>query len=98
MSIASAMIAALNNDVQSRIQYLLIKSAIAVMAEVNTIPGHTARVIYSNKILSGQADINEASVAVFTNATVAAAGFSAADADLEFAVTSMFNALAGVST
>lgn len=98
MPSADAMTVARNGGFQERVKYFLQKAALAVMAEVNTTAAHAARVVYAKVVLTGDASVPEAAVAVVTNATVAAAGFNVTDNDLEFTVNSVFNALAGVST
>jgi len=92
------MTAANNNDIQDRVNYYMIKAAIAVMSEVNTTIGHALRVSYANKVLAGTANVQEYTVAVYTNVTVANQGMSPVDNDLDTTVSSMFNAFAGVST
>lgn len=93
-----AMDVAANATFQSRVKFFLQKAALDVMAEVNTTPNHTARVVFANKVLAGQTSIFEATVAVLTNTTVEGELFTAPDNDVQFAVNSVYNALAGVAT
>jgi hypothetical protein len=83
-----------------RVEYCLYVAAVNIMAEVNTTPSHAARVTYATKVLSGQASIRSAELAVLTNPTIASAvdSSSVPDGDIQFAVNSLFNALAGVAT
>jgi hypothetical protein len=83
-----------------RVEYCLYVAAVNIMAEVNTTPSHAARVTYATKVLSGQASIRPVVEAVLTNSTIASAvdAASVPDGDIQFAVNSLFNALAGVAT
>jgi hypothetical protein len=87
-------------DLAGRVEYALMVAAVNIMAEVNTTPSHATRVIYATKVLTGTASIRSAVLAVLTNATIAADATSASilDSDIQFAVNSVFNALAGVAT
>lgn len=92
-------------DFQPRCRYWLISAAIAVMAEVNTTPGHTLRIAFAQKVLANQYDLPAFAIACATNPTIAtelatdAAGFGEAvpDGDLQFTVNSLFSAFAGVA-
>lgn len=97
MAAADSMTVAINGAFQDRVRYFLVKAAVAVMAEAGNTAGHALRVTYANAVLAGSAPITPVSVAVTTNATVAAAGFAATDGDLEFVVNSLFSALSGVA-
>ena len=90
---------------QDRITFLAVKAAIAVMAELNTVTNHAERVVYAKKILDGSANMDLYTLAVATNSTIQneatqtpADGFNVPDADIEFAVNSLFDAMAGVAT
>lgn len=92
---------------QSRVAYPLHKAAIAVMAEDPATAGHVTRVAYAKNIIGGGGVLKQVATAVLTNPTIAAAankaltqdaGFGIIDSDIEFAVNSLFNALAGVAT
>lgn len=89
------------NDIyKRRVEYALFSAAVNVMSEVNTTPSHAARVTYGAKVLAGQADVRAAVIASLTNSTLAAANTadSIPDSDIQFAVNSLFNALAGIGT
>lgn len=94
---ADSMWVAKDQVFQSRVKYFLVKAAVSVMAEANTVDGHAQRVAYAGKVLDGTANVEQVAVAVMTNSTVAANGYAAPDGDLEFVVNSMFSALSGVS-
>lgn len=88
-----------------RVQYAMKKAAVAVMSEVATTPNHTERVVYAKTILDGTASVPEFANAVVTNSTLTTNGdlgntptHNISDADLEFTVNSMFDAMAGVAT
>lgn len=87
---------------QQRVNYALTVAAVNVMAEAANTVSHTQRVAFAKQILSGGFP-NAAYYGVLTNGTIAAEENSASaaqnipDADIQFAVNSIFNALAGVS-
>lgn len=97
MSASTNMTAARNPDFIDRVKLYLQKAAVAVMAEAGDAAGHALRVAYAGKVLAGTASAREAAIAVMTNGTVAANELAAPDGDIEFAVDSMFDALAGVA-
>lgn len=92
---------------QSRVSYALVVAAVNVMAESAGTVNHAERVIYAKKIINGDYDLIDPSMAVLTNSTIAAesdstivsnGSFNIPDGDIQFAINSLFNALAGVST
>lgn len=90
---------------QDRVKYALESAAVNIMAEVNTTANHATRVTYANKVLAGQINILECAIAVMTNASIAAEAniltspdFAIPDADIQFAVNSLFNAFAGIAS
>ena len=82
-----------------RIEYFVIKAAVAVMAEDVGTANHANRFAYAKKILLGTENFSRWVVAVLTNSTIAAAAdpVSASLSDVEFTVNSMFNAFANSS-
>ncbi len=97
MSAERGMAAARNGGFQDRVRFFAVKAAVAVMSEAAVTASHAERVAYAKKILAGELDLLDLSIAVVTNAAVLAAGFDAPDGDLEFTVNSLFNAFAGVA-
>ena len=89
-----------NSDFGRRVRIALTIAAVNVMSEVNTTTNHAARVTFATKVLQGQADFESAILAVFSNGTLASASAAAniIDSDLQFAMNSLFNALAGIGT
>lgn len=98
MASIDAMELAKDEGFQRRVKHFMQKAAIAVMAELLNTTGHNDRVIYAKKVLDGSASTTEYAIAVVTNSTVAAAGESVSDNDLEFTVNSMFTAFSGFET
>lgn len=86
-----------------RVNYALTVAAVGVMIEAANTASHAQRVVFAKQILAGGFP-GSAYYSVLTNATIAAesnsasAGQAIPDADIQFAVNSIFNALAGVST
>jgi hypothetical protein len=79
-----------------RVRQLVIKAAIAVIAEDVGTVNHANRIAYAKKILAGSVTFAVWATAVLTNATIAASAdpSSTSDNDLEFTINSMFNAFA----
>ena len=101
------MVISRDPNFQDRVRYALFNAALAVVAEVNTTANHAARVTFAQKIFAETNDIFAACDCVLNNATIAAEGditaapggaFAIPDSDIQFAVNSDFNALAGVAT
>ena len=90
---------------QGRCRYALMVAAVNVLAEVNTTTNHNKRANYGLAVLAGSANMLLVAILVLTNATIAAEAnaatapdFAIPDADIQFAVNSLFNDLAGVTT
>lgn len=86
---------------QSRVQYAMNAAAVAVYAE--TPPAnHAARAAYATKVANGSFNLSAASYAVLTNSTIGAEAVltttpdnAIPDSDIQFAVNSIWNLLAG---
>lgn len=84
-----------------RVSYALTVAAISAYNEAGTTPGHTLRAAFATKVLASQFDLHGAVLGVLTNSTIAAEANSATvgngvpDSDIQFAINSIFNALAG---
>lgn len=86
----------------NRVRIAMQTAAAAVYSEVNTTPGHAARVAYATKVANGTYNLGEACFLVLTNSTIAAEAVvtttpdnAIPDADIQFAVNSFWNLLAG---
>lgn len=86
----------------SRVGYAMAVAAVNVYAESTGTAGHAARVAFATKVLNGQFNLTSASIGVLTNSTIAAGanvattpGFAILDSDIQFAVNSLWTALAG---
>lgn len=93
---------ATQNEFRSRVSYAMSSAAISVYAEAGTVAGHAQRALYATKVVNGTYDLSSACLAVLTNASIAAEallttnpGNAIPDADIQFAVNSIWNALAG---
>lgn len=90
-----------NEDFRRRVTYALTVAAIAAYSESTGVTGHAARAAFATKVLSSQFDLNGAVFGVLTNSTIAGESNSATtgngvpDSDIQFAVNSIYNALAG---
>jgi hypothetical protein len=91
-----------NGDFQNRVAYSLLVAAVNVYSELSSTPGHIARSKFATTVVNGQFNIQPIALAVLTNSTIAAEanilttpGFAIPDADIQFAVNSLWNALAG---
>jgi hypothetical protein len=94
-----------NVGFQGRCQYALTVAAVNVVAEANNTANHQQRVNYAKTVINGTASILPVALAVLTNASIAAEAvasttpdYAIPDSDIQFAVNSLFNALAGVTT
>jgi len=94
-----------NPTFRDRVEYYLKKASVAIMAEDAATANHAERVTYASKILDGDASIAEAAKAIVTNATLTTSGdlsespnHGISDSDLEYTVSTMIDALAGVAT
>lgn len=92
-------------EFQQRVRYAMSVAATNVYAEGSGVTGHAARAAFAVRVLSGNFDIQSACYGVLTNSTIATeatipasgppAGNSIPDADIQFAVNSIWNVLAG---
>lgn len=91
---------------QGRVNVALMKSAVAVMTEANTVTGHALRVTYAKTVLAGVAAMLPVALAVMVNATIQAeanivlptdGAYGVPDSDIEFQTNSIFSALSGVA-
>lgn len=91
---------------RGRCFYALEVAAINIMSEDSGTASHAQRVAYAITVLNGSASIFQVSVAILTNSAIAGEAdvttlpgcTSVPDGDIQFAVNSLFNALAGVVT
>lgn len=103
-----AQIAA-SQEFQQRVSYAMNVAAANVYAEAGTVTGHAARAGFAIKVANGSYNLPAAAIAVLTNATIAAEATvsnpqqgvattlnTIPDADIQFAVNSLWNLLAGV--
>lgn len=82
---------------QEKVNYYMVKAAIAVMAEEATVEHHEKRVDLASRILRGSFSVETYALGVTTNETIkgkidSGQGY---DDDLEFTVNSLFTAYAG---
>lgn len=94
-----------NSGFQGRCLYALTVASVNVVAEANNTANHQQRVNYAKTVLSGGANIVSVCLAVLTNSTISAEAavattpdYAIPDSDIQFAINSLFNALAGVTT
>jgi hypothetical protein len=85
-----------------RVHYALMIAAVNVAAE-GAVANHTPRLAYAQTVFAGTANIKAVALAVLTNASIAAEvnmaqplDFAIPDSDIQFAVNSLYSALAGV--
>ncbi len=90
-----------NNGFQNRIKYALTSAAVSVYNESSSTTGHTLRVAYAERVVQGNYNLEPATLAVLTNTSIAteasissAPDFAIPDSDIQFAVNSLWNALA----
>ena len=82
---------------RDKVQFYLVKAAVAVMTEAADYEHHEKRVEFSKQVLRNGVPLDTYALGVMTNSTIKAkidAGESY-DADLEFVVNSLFTAFAG---
>lgn len=80
-----------------RVNYYLIKTAMAVFVEDAGTANHANRLAFARATLKDQLNINKYALAVLTNATIAAKAdpLQSTDAEIEYAVaTEMYNTFA----
>jgi hypothetical protein len=89
---------------QHRVNLAAVNAALAVMAELATVPSHALRITFAKSILSGSTNMLFLSYGILENSTISAEAtitvnpdFSIPDADIQFAMNSIFNAYAGVA-
>ena len=82
-----------------KVQFEMVKAAIAVMAEAAVTTGHALRIVYAGKILDGSASVEQMAIGVVTNTTIKGHIEAGTDytPDLAFVINTLFNAYAGVS-
>lgn len=84
----------------ARVRYALTLAAVNVAAESAATPNHAARLVLATAVLGGSYPAGAVS-AVLANPTIAAEsdssqrGENVADGDLQFAINSLFDSLAG---
>lgn len=88
-----------NDEFKNKVKFEMQIAAIAVMAEAAETASHAERVIYAKSILDGSASVKEMAIGVLTNPTIKAQVIADEDYtdNLAYAVSTMFNAFAGVS-
>jgi len=94
MTISQAMSIAQNNTFRDRIQFLMIKAAVA---NLNGETPSSATVLLGQRILKGQENVSLWAIAAITNATIMAGahqddGSTIIDSDLEFVINSLWTA------
>lgn len=88
-------------DFRRRVGYALSVAALAAYNENAGVTNHALRAAYATKVLNSQFDLHGAVLGVLTNGTIAAecneasTGNGVPDGDIQFAVNSIYNALAG---
>ena len=88
---------------QNRCNYYLQAAAVNVMAEAQNTVNHSIRFQFAKGIMTGGGPaLTQLAIDVLTNTTIAAEAnnltvpdFAIPDGDIQFAVNSLFNALAG---
>lgn len=102
-SVLELMAISKDSDFLSRVKYCLQNSALNVMAEENTVPGHALRVDYAKTVLSGGENISQVAICVLTDPTIVKgasakdSGLSIADDEIHLAIDTIFSYLSGVS-
>jgi hypothetical protein len=97
-------LAAIANSTEflQRVGYSMSVGATTAYNEVGTTQNHSARAAFAIKVAQGNYNVQAAAFAVLTNATIAVeavngvSGNSIPDGDIQFAVNSLWNMLAGV--
>jgi hypothetical protein len=89
---------------QRRVNYFVVKAAVAVMNEDPLTANHTERVAFANSVFVSDYNLEQytnsilANPTIMSGLTVSDAGNGVTDSDLEFVVNSVYDAFAGVST
>lgn len=88
---------------EARIDYAMMVAAAQIAAEDPGTASHDIRKAFAAKVIAGNYSIARAALAVLTNSTIAAdtstspsPGSTIPDSDIQFAVNSLWNTLAGV--
>jgi hypothetical protein len=98
-SLADAAALAEHSGFRSRVRVAALRAAVAVASEASSGDAGTDGIratLATNVLNDPEGYTPRFAWAVVTNPTVADAGLSASDGDLEFVVASVWNALAGV--
>lgn len=91
-----------SSSFQQRVAFALATGAAAVYAESAATTGHGTRANFANKVAAGNYNLAAISLAVLTNSTIlgettaGASDTTILDADIQTAVNSLWNLLAGV--
>ena len=90
-----------NTTFQNRVKYALTQAAMNVYNEASSSTGHDKRVSYAAGVIQGNYNLAPAALAVLTNSTIASEAnlshspdFGIPDSDMQFAINSMWDALA----
>jgi len=85
-----------------RVEYACYVAAQNIYSEVPTTQGHAARVVLAKQVFTGSFPLSSFAWSVLTNATISAEAnpattpdFAIPDGDIQFAVNSVWNAIAG---
>ncbi len=91
-----------NPGFQNRIKYAMAVAAVNVYAEAATTGNHTYRSRFATAVLNGNYNIQSVCYGVLSNSTIAAEAviattpdYAISDSDIQFAVNSIWSALAG---
>ena len=100
MTIIQAHFAAYSEpDFRSRVEYLVVKAAVAVTTESPLTENHAERLVLAHLILDGSLGyVTRFALGALTNPTLLAANNHAAitDNDLEFTINSIYNSFANI--
>lgn len=93
-----------DGNFQNRVRYAMTVAAVNVYSELANTMGHPARVAFALKVIAGAFSIANACLTILTNSTIAAeaniattagGGYAIPDADIQFAVNSLWNHFSG---
>lgn len=88
---------AADTSFQAKIDYAMMVAATQIAAEDPATASHDIRKAFGTKVIAGNYSVARVALAVLTNSTIAAeAGSTIPDGDIQFAVNSLWNTLAGV--
>lgn len=92
-------VAKFNQEFKDRVEYFMSKGAIAIKGEgTPTGDEHTKRDLYADKIMNGNASVEQYAIGVVTDDTISAiidAGNEPTDAQLQEAVNARLSKFAG---